>query len=344
MKYRALGRTGLFVSEICLGTMTFGGRGFWQTIGQLDQAEATALVRAALEAGVNFFDTADVYSEGESERLLGRALKDVGANRADMVIATKARGRTGPGPNAVGLSRGHIMTAVKESLARLDTDYIDLYQIHGADMATPIDETLRALDDLVHGGLVRYIGCSNLMAWQIMKGLGLSAARDWSRFESVQAYYSIASRDIEREIVPVLTAEELGLMVWSPLAGGLLSGKFKREGAGPNNARRTSFDFPPVDRDRAFAIIDVMRPIAERHGVSVARVALAWLLHQKHVTSVIIGAKHVEQLQDNIAASELRLGEDELAALDKASALKPEYPRWMIDRQNAERIPAAPKR
>jgi aryl-alcohol dehydrogenase-like predicted oxidoreductase len=344
MKYRVLGRTGLFVSEVCLGTMTFGGRGFWRAIGQLDQDATTALVRAALDAGVNFLDTADVYSEGESERLLGRALKDIGANRGDLVIATKVRGRTGPGPNAVGLSRGHIMTAVHESLKRLDTDYIDLYQIHGADIVTPIDETLRALDDLVRGGLVRYIGCSNLMAWQVAKALGLSAARELARFETVQAYYSIASRDIEREIVPLLTAEALGLMVWSPLAGGLLSGKFKREGAGPNDARRTSFDFPPVDRDRVFAIVDVMRPVAERHGASVARVALAWLLHQKHVTSVIIGAKTIEQLQDNIAATELRLTEDELATLDKASALKPEYPRWMIDRQNAERVPAAPKR
>jgi aryl-alcohol dehydrogenase-like predicted oxidoreductase len=344
MKYRSLGRTGLFVSEICLGTMTFGGRGFWRAIGQLEQEPATALVRGALDGGVNFFDTADVYSEGESERLLGRALKDAGAKRDDIVIATKVRGRTGPGPNAVGLSRGHIMSAVKDSLKRLDTDYIDLYQIHGFDIATPIDETLRALDDLVRAGFVRYIGCSNLMAWQIMKALGLSAASDRARFETVQAYYSIASRDLEREIVPLMTAEQLGLMVWSPLAGGLLSGKFKREGAGPNDARRTSFDFPPVDRDRAFAIIDVMRPIADRHRVSVARVALAWLLHQKHVTSVIIGAKHLEQLQDNLAASELRLGEDELAALEKASALKAEYPRWMIDRQNAERLPAAPDR
>lgn len=344
MKYRALGRTGLFVSEICLGTMTFGGRGFWRAIGQLEQEAATALVRGALEGGVNFFDTADVYSEGESERLLGRALKDAGARRDDIVIATKVRGRTGPGPNAVGLSRGHIMSAVKDSLKRLDTDYIDLYQIHGFDNATPIDETLRALDDLVRAGFVRYIGCSNLMAWQIMKALGLSAARDWARFETVQAYYSIASRDLEREIVPLMTAEQLGLMVWSPLAGGLLSGKFKREGAGPNDARRTSFDFPPVDRDRAFAIIDVMRPIADGHRVSVARVALAWLLHQKHVMSVIIGAKHLEQLQDNIAASELRLGEEELAALEKASTPKAEYPRWMIDRQNAERLPAAANR
>ena len=340
MKFRPLGRTGLFVSEICLGTMTFGGRGMWQAIGQLGQREATALVRTALEAGVNFIDTADVYSEGESERLLGGALKELGTKRSDVVIATKVRGRTGPGPNAVGLTRGHIMSAVKESLARLGTDFIDLYQIHGADLLTPLDETLRALDDLVRSGAVRYVGCSNLMAWQIMKALGISATERWARFETVQAYYSIASRDIEREIVPLLEAEQLGLMVWSPLAGGLLSGKFKRDAGGPNDARRSSFDFPPVNREHAFAVVDAMRPLAERHGCSVARLALAWLLQQRGVMSVIIGAKRPDQLQDNLAASELRLAPEELAALDKASALTPEYPRWMVDRQNEGRAPA----
>ncbi|HEX7967842.1 MAG TPA: aldo/keto reductase [Stellaceae bacterium] len=341
MKYRLMGRTGLLVSEICLGTMTFGGRGFWKQIGQLDERQATEIVRGALEAGVNFFDTADVYSEGEAERLLGRALKDLGTPRAEAVIATKVRGRTGPGPNDVGLSRGHIMSAVKDSLARLGTDYIDLYQIHGADLLTPLDETVRALDDLVRAGMVRYIGCSNLMAWQIAKALGISAAHDLARFETVQAYYSIASRDIEREIVPEMEAERLGLMVWSPLAGGLLSGKFRRDAAGPNDARRSGFDFPPVDRERAFTIVDAIRPIAERHGVSVARVALAWLLHQKITMSVIIGAKTIEQLDDNIAASDLRLSPEELAALDKVSAPKPEYPQWMVERQNADRLPAA---
>src|SRR5690348_163154 len=332
MNYRPLGRTGLFVSELCLGTMTFGGRGMWQAIGQLGQREATALVRAALEAGVNFIDTADVYSEGESERLLGGALKELGTKRADVVIATKVRGRTGPGPNAVGLTRGHIMSAVKESLARLGTDHIDLYQIHGADLMTPLDETLRALEDLVRSGAVRYIGCSNLMAWQIMKALGISAAERWARFETVQAYYSIASRDIEREIVPLMEAEQLGLMVWSPLAGGLLSGKFKRDAGGPNDARRSSFDFPPVNREHAFTVVDAMRPLAERHGCSVARLALAWLLHQRGVMSVIIGAKRPDQLQDNLAASGLRLAPEQPAALDKVSASTPEDPRWMVDR------------
>src|SRR4029079_19619256 len=276
MKYNRLGRTGLFVSELCLGTMTFGGRGeMWPIIGQLDQAAAATLLRLSIDAGINFFDTADVYSEGESERILGGAIKDLGIARKDIIIATKVRGRTGQGPNAVGLSRGHILDAVKDSLARLGTDYIDLYQIHGADLVTPIGETLRALDDLVRAGQVRYIGCSNLMAWQIMKALGVSARHGWARFETVQAYYAMASRDIEREIVPLMAEEQLGLMVWSPLAGGLLSGKFRRNSAGPNDARRTRFDFPPVEREHAHDIVDAISPIAERHGVSVARVALA---------------------------------------------------------------------
>jgi aryl-alcohol dehydrogenase-like predicted oxidoreductase len=340
MKYKPLGRTGLFVSEICLGTMTFGGRGeLWPIIGQVDQAAANNLLRQSIDAGINFVDTADVYSEGESERILGRAIKDVGVARKDVIVATKVRGRTGPGPNAVGLSRGHIMDAVKDSLTRLGTDYIDLYQIHGADLATPLEETLHALDDLVRAGHVRYVGCSNLMAWQIMKALGVSAAEGWARFETVQAYYSIAGRDIEREIVPLMAEEKLGLMVWSPLAGGLLSGKFRRDFAGPNDARRTRFDFPPVEREHAYDIVDAVRPIAERHGVSVARVALAWLLHQASVMSVIIGAKTPEQLADNIAAADLVLSEDDLAILEKASALTLEYPRWMVDRQNSARVP-----
>jgi aryl-alcohol dehydrogenase-like predicted oxidoreductase len=339
MKYKPLGRTGLFVSEICLGTMTFGGRGeLWPIIGQVDQAAANNLLRQSIDAGINFVDTADVYSEGESE-ILGRAIKDVGVARKDVIVATKVRGRTGPGPNAVGLSRGHIMDAVKDSLTRLGTDYIDLYQIHGADLATPLEETLHALDDLVRAGHVRYVGCSNLMAWQIMKALGVSAAEGWARFETVQAYYSIAGRDIEREIVPLMAEEKLGLMVWSPLAGGLLSGKFRRDFAGPNDARRARFDFPPVEREHAYDIVDAVRPIAERHGVSVARVALAWLLHQASVMSVIIGAKTPEQLADNIAAADLVLSEDDLAILEKASALRPEYPRWMVDRQNSARLP-----
>jgi aryl-alcohol dehydrogenase-like predicted oxidoreductase len=340
MKYNLLGRTGLLVSEICLGTMTFGGRGeLWQKIGQLDQAAATELVRTSLDAGVNFFDTADVYSEGESERLLGQAFKDLGIARKDVIVATKVRARMGSGPNAIGLTRGHILDAVKDSLDRLGTDHIDLYQIHGIDPVTPIDETLRALDDLVRSGAVRYIGCSNLMAWQIMKALGISGREGLARFETVQAYYSIASRELEREIIPMVAEEHLGLMVWSPLAGGLLSGKFRRDGAGPNDARRNSFDFPPVDREHALDVVDAIRPIAERDNVSVARVALAWLLQKNCVMSVIVGAKTAEQLQDNIAATKLTLSPDDLAGLNAASALAPEYPGWMLERQSAGRIP-----
>src|SRR5665213_314651 len=339
MKYRMLGRTGLYVSEICFGTMTFAGTGMFKNVGQVDRDGATALVKLALDSGVNFIDTADVYSTGNSELYLGNALKKLGVPRSDVVIATKVRGRMGPGPNAVGLTRGHIMDAVEASLKRLGTDHIDLYQIHGFDAVTPFDETMGALDNLVRRGMVRYIGCSNLAAWQIEKCLGLSALHGWARFETVQAFYTIASRDLEREILPMMDAEQMGLMVWSPLAGGLLSGKFKRDQAGPNNARRsTGFDFPPMDKNRTFNIVDVMRPIADKHDVSVARVALAWLLSRKNVMSVIVGAKTEEQLRDNLAAAELTLGADELATLDKASALKPEYPIWMFERQGQGRV------
>ena len=341
MRYRPLGRTGQFVSEICLGTMTFaGGASFWRAIGTLDQAQSTALVGRALEKGVNFIDTANVYSEGQSEVQLGQALRDLGVKREDVIVATKVRGRTGQGANSVGLSRGHIMDQIAGSLKRLGLDHVDLYQIHGFDPVTPIEETLRALDDCVSRGLVRTIGCSNLAAWQIMKALGISERRGFARFETVQAYYTIAGRDLEREIAPLVEDQGLGVMVWSPLAGGLLSGKFSRDGKGPEGTRRAVFDFPPVDRERAFSVVDAMRPIAEAHGASVARVALAWLLQRKAVMSVIVGAKTIEQLDDNLAAAKLTLGADEIATLDKLSALPPEYPGWMIARQSDGRVPA----
>ncbi|HWG77429.1 MAG TPA: aldo/keto reductase [Steroidobacteraceae bacterium] len=341
MQYRPLGRTGMLVSELCLGTMTFAGRGFWKVVGTLDLPAATELVERSLAAGVNFIDTADVYAEGESERLLGLALRNLSVRREDVVLATKVRGRTGAGPNDVGLTRKHILASVEASLRRLQTDYIDLYQIHGYDPLTPLEETLRALDNLVSRGLVRYVGCSNLAAWQLMKALGRAEHEQLARFESLQAYYSIASRDLEREIVPLLQDQGVGLMVWSPLSGGLLSGKFSRGGSGPADARRSSFDFPPVDKEHGFAIVEAMRPIAAAHGVSVARVALAWLLAQRSVTSVIIGAKTPAQLDDNLAAADLTLSAEQLAQLDQASALKPEYPRWMIERQGADRHPGA---
>jgi len=344
MKYNMMGRTGLYVSELCLGTMTFAGTGLFKNVGQVDQDGATKLVKQALDAGINFIDTADVYSQGESERYLGQALKNIGVPRHDVVIATKVRGRMGAGPNNIGLTRGHIMDAVEASLKRLQTDHIDLYQIHGYDAVTPLDETMSALDNLVKRGLVRYIGCSNLAAWQIEKTLGLSAKHDWARFETVQAFYTIASRDLEREILPMMDAEQLGLMVWSPLAGGLLSGKFERDRAGPNNARRSAgFDFPPMDKSHAFDIVDAMRPVAAKHNVSVARVALAWLLSRTNVMSVIVGAKTEEQLADNIGATALKIDVADLASLDEVSRLKPEYPIWMFERQGAGRVPEPTK-
>ncbi len=340
MRYRTLGGTGLLVSEICLGTMTFGGRGgVWTAIGDLGQKDVDALFARALDAGINFVDTANVYSEGLSEEITGQAMKNSNRPRSDFVLATKANGSTGKGANDRGSSRGHIMDAVKASLKRLGTDHIDLYQIHGQDNVTPVEETVRALDDLVRQGHVRYVGVSNWQAWRIMKALGYADANNYARFASLQAYYTIAGRDLEREIAPLLTHEKVGLMVWSPLAGGLLSGKFDRDGKGPDGSRRMAFDFPPVNKDRAFAVIDAIRPIAAAHGVSVARIALAWLLHQPVVTTVIIGAKNVEQLDDNIAATTVKLSAEELAALDKVSALPAEYPGWMVERQNVSRIP-----
>jgi aryl-alcohol dehydrogenase-like predicted oxidoreductase len=339
MKFNQMGNTGLFVSEICLGTMTFGGEGMFKVVGEVGQKDATALVSRSLEAGVNFIDTADVYSNGRSEQILGQSLKDVGVKRSDVVIATKCYGRVGRGPNDMGASRGHIMDAVAKSLERLATDHIDLYQIHGTDIVAPVDETMRALDDLVSQGMVRYVGCSNWQAWKIMKAQGLAEHKGWTRFETLQAYYSIAGRDLERDIVPLLQDQKIGLMVWSPLAGGLLSGKFGPGSNGPEGARRAAFDFPPVNKDRAWACIDAMREIGQKHGASVARVALAYVLAKPFVTTVIIGAKTMEQLDDNLEAAKLSLTADEMKKLDEVSALPPEYPGWMLTRQGTERRP-----
>jgi len=339
MRYNTLGGTGLLVSEICLGTMTFGGRGYWTNIGEVEQSTADAILAKALDAGVNFIDTADVYSEGLSEEITGQAMVNSHRPRSDFVLATKATGSTGKGINDRGSSRGHIMDAVKASLKRLGTDHIDLYQIHGQDLLTPVEETVRALEDLVRQGHVRYVGVSNWAAWRIAQALAIADRHGWARFNTLQAYYTIAGRDLERDIVPLISEQKVGLMVWSPLAGGLLSGKYDRDGKGPDGARRATFDFPPVNKDRAFDCIDEMREIGAAHGVSVARVALAWLLHKPVVMSVIIGAKTVEQLSDNLAATELHLTADEMARLDKVSALPPEYPGWMVERQNAGRIP-----
>ena len=339
MRYQKLGNTGLFVSELCLGTMTFGGEGgMWGKIGQLDQAQADKLVGSALDAGINFIDTANVYSEGRSEQITGQALKNLKVPRENVVVATKVFGETGTaGVNSRGSSRYHIIDSVKESLRRMQLDHIDLYQLHGFDPATPMEEMLYALDNLVQHGHVRYIGVSNWAAWQIAKALGISERLGLARFASLQAYYTIAGRDLERELAPMLQSENVGLMVWSPLAGGLLSGKYSRDGKGEEGSRRLEFDFPPVNKDRAFDCIDVMRVIAEAKGVSVAQIALAWLLHQPVVSSVIIGAKRPDQLDDNIAATHIRFTDDELRQLDAVSALPREYPGWMLERQGEYR-------
>ena len=347
MRYRKLGRTGLAVSEICLGTMTFGGDGFWKVIGALEQDASTKLVKTAFDKGVTFIDTANVYSNGLSEKVLGQAIKDL--PRDELVIATKLFGRMNAyggdqtpeaerrskNINLWGLSRKHVFDTIDASLERLDLDYVDLYQVHSFDPATPLEETLEALDEVVRSGRARYIGLCNYAAWQIAKAIGISERSGLARFESLQMYYSIAGRDLEREVVPLAKDQELAILPWSPLAGGFLSGKFTRNGAG--EGRRATFDFPPVDKEKAYDIIDVMKEIGDARGVSVAQIALSWLLHQKHVTSVIIGAKTEAQLNDNLAATGVELSSADLKRLDDVSKLKPEYPGWMLERQGADR-------
>jgi len=325
MKYNLLGNTGVLVSEIGLGAMTFGGGEQWGVFGSLGEKEASVLVGQALEAGVNFFDTSNIYAGGRSEEILGKAL---GQKRQDVIIATKVRGRTGSGPNDIGLSRLHIMRQVEESLKRLGTDYIDLYQIHNPDQLTDWEDTLRALDDLVRSGKVRYIGASNMTGWETMKTRGISRQLGLHEFKSSQLYYSLAGREIEREIIPVLKDQNMGLLVWSPLAGGFLSGKYSRSRQGGGDDRHTKMMFPPVDLDKSYRIIDVLEEMAKERESTVARIALAWVLHQPAVTSVIVGAKRPDQLQDNLAASDIELTPDELARLDEVSKLPAEYLTW----------------
>ncbi len=327
----------MFVSRLCFGAMTFGGAGsLFQVVGGLPQSDVDALVNTSIDAGINFFDTANIYSMGESETMLAKAL---GSRRKDVVVASKVFGRMGKGPNEVGLSRLHIMQQIDASLQRLNTDYIDLYQIHGFDPLTPLEETLSALNDLVRQGKVRYIGCSNLAAWHIMKALGISTLEHFEKFVTLQAYYSLAGRELEREIVPMLLDQKLGLLVWSPLAGGFLSGKFTRNGAVDEESRRSKFSFPPVNLEKAYVIIEVMQEVAKRRSATVAQVALGWLLHQPSVTSVIIGAKKLNQLKDNLGAVDLKLDTQDLKQLDEASRLAPEYPNWMFGAQGSDRRP-----
>jgi len=342
MRYKQLGNTGLFVSEICLGTMTFGPpgeNGYWGAIASLDQRGVDDIAGRAVAAGVNFFDTADIYSFGASEELLGQSIRNLGLRREDVILATKVHGAMGDGPNQRGSSRGHIMDSVEGSLRRLQTDHIDLYQLHGTDTVTPIEETLRALDDLVASGKVRYAGVSNWQAWRVAKALGISERKGYARFETIQSYYSIAGRDLEREVVPLIAEEKLGLMVWSPMAGGLLSGKYGPGAPGNGEGRRANFNFPPVNEDRAWAAVAEMRKIAAKHKVSVATVALGYVLAKPFVMSVIIGASRMDQLEQNLAAVELKLDAEDIETLDAVSALPSEYPGWMLERQGAGRRP-----
>ncbi len=344
MRYRLLGHTGLYVSELCLGTMTFGAQGFWAVMGGLKQPEVNILVKEAFDKGINFFDTANVYSLGESESLLGSAIKKLGLPREEIVIATKSTGiMEDKLPNARGQSRYHIFNEVNASLKRLQVEHIDLYQLHGFDPLTPFEESIGALTDLVRAGKIRYIGLCNMASWQIMKALGVSRARGLEEFKSVQSYYSIAARDLERDVIPLVQDQNLGLMIWSPLAGGYLSGKFSTNESVPDNARRSTFDFPPLNKDRANQCINAMRPIAEKHKVSVAQIALAWILSNKAVSTIIVGARKLEQLQDNISATQLVLDSDDLSLLNSVSELPVEYPNWMITMQSQYRANAPTK-
>lgn len=344
MKYRQLGRTGAFVSEIALGAGTFGGS---PETGGMDQATADALVRCALDHGVNFFDTADAYWTGQSETMLGQALKNLGLNRSDLFISSKVNNPMGQGPNDRGASRIHIMDGIKASLKRLQLDYIDLYQIHSHDAVTPIEETVRTLEDLVAQGVVRYVGASNWPAYRISKALGISERRGWARFATTQAYYCLSGRDIERELVACLLEEGVGLLAWSPLDGGFLTGKVPREGPAPPGTRQAALQgYPPVNRERAWDCVDVMRVIAEEIGCTIAQVAIAWVLHRPAIASVLVGARRVEQLTDTLAACDVALNDDQMARLNAVSALPSEYPDWMLPRQAPSRFPPpfTPKR
>lgn len=339
MKYNTLGKTGVLVSELCLGAMTFGGKGYWEAIGRLPEDEVTLLVKTALDSGINFIDTANAYSEGLSEILLGKALKSLGVSRSAIVIATKVRLRMGPEANQVGLSRLHISDSVNESLERMQLSHIDLLYIHGVDPITPLEETMRGLEDVVRSGKVRYLGISNHPAWMVMKANAIADKMGWTKFVASQNFYSIASRDIEREIVPMALSEGIGIMPWSPLAGGFLSGKFTRNIEKAGDSRRDTFDFPLINKTKAYDIIDVMNKIGKDHNVSGARVALAWLLTKPGVTSIIIGAKKKDQLIDNIESTKLQFTGEEMVQLEAVSALSQEYPAWMVNRQMSGRYP-----
>lgn len=326
MRYNRLGQTGLYVSKLGLGTATFGGGSkLYADVGNLQQADVNCLVKTAIDGGVNLIDTADVYAEGISEQLVGQSLRELGISRNSVIIATKASDVVGDGPNDLGASRYHLCAALEASLKRLQVDHVDLYQLHDFDVATPIEETLEAMDSLVRRGLIRYIGVSNWTAWQLARAQGHAETRGLARYQSHQVYYSLASRDVEREIVPLMEHERIGMIAWGPLAGGTLSGKYRKGEGG----RRDKFDFPPIDGGRCDRILAVMDQIVAARGVSHAQLALSWLVHQRIVSSVLVGATSASQFADNLGATEIDLTSEELQLLDEASALPPEYPSWM---------------
>lgn len=325
---RLLGRSGLKVSELCFGTMTFGGSGFWQNVGTTQQREADELVSIAIESGINFFDTADIYSDGQSEEILGKAL---GIKRKEIILATKVFGRMGKGPNDIGLSRHHIIEGCNASLKRLGTDYIDLYQVHNFDHLAPLDETLSALDDLVHQGKVRYIGCSNYAGWQLMKALAISEKYNLEKFITLQSYYSLVARELEFELVPLCLDQGLGILPWSPLAGGFLTGKYRRGKPRPDAARRSNAEkqFLQFDEEKSFNIIDELENIANKHNATISQTAINYLLRKPAVSSVVIGARNKEQLLDLLKTTEWKMTHEEVQQLDKISKPPRIYPYWM---------------
>jgi aryl-alcohol dehydrogenase-like predicted oxidoreductase len=339
MRYKRIGTSGLAVSELCLGTNTFGGgkQEFWKTLGGLEQDAVNAIVAHACEAGINFIDTANTYSQGESEERVGQAIKDLKLRREDLVIATKIGGRVGPGPNAAGASRSHLLAEVENSLRRLKVDYLDICMLHFFDPATSLEESLRTLDRLVRDGKVRYLGCSNFAAWETMKALGLSEREGLERFEMVESHWSLATRELEREVVPLVLDQKLGLLVWGPLLGGLLTGKFSRDGARPAEGRSAGQIPPVLSREKVFDVVDTLRAVATPRGVTPGHIALAWLLHQPAVTSVLFGSRSVAQVADNLKAVEIKLSPEELAALDRATALTPDYGSWLVQHARKDR-------
>ena len=339
MKYNTIGNTGLKVSELCFGTMTFGGQdaGMWSKIGKLQQKDVNEMIKAVIDAGINFIDTANVYSFGQSEQLLGQALKDLNTLRDEVVIATKVLGPMKDKPNSKGLSRYHVFNSVDQSLERLQLDYVDILYVHGVDPATSLEEIVRTLNDIVDTGKVRYVAICNWPAWMIAQAQAIAKYNGWHQFIGLQHHYSAATRDIEHELVPMAEAHNLAIFPWSPLSGGFLTGKYTREGDKSDNGRRSNFDFPPIDKEKAYDLVDVMAEIGGQYDASPAQVALAWVRQQPGITSTIIGAKTIDQLNDNIHSVDINLSKADLKKIDEVSPLPMQYPGWMVQRQGEYR-------